>query len=543
MTNRQKTITKKKLLVFLMALFLLVSAAVVIGIQVNSSPIKEVILFDKGFSPQQITIPQGTKVVWKIQGNNFHWPASDVHPLHNSYPDGGGCLGSKLDACRAMTKGESYSFVFEKEGTWNMHDHSNPELSMTVNVVEKEGYLQKLMKSIALERKDEKQSDSRLKGHLQFFSPRQKSVLEKMSSKMSDKDASVYARDICGDLSGGKFREKSHCYSETFYFIAKSTNQNHAFSTLSKLQKIDQGARNCHLIAHGIGWAMYENDPKNWREAIGKMSPECSYGGIHGIVEQFSASSGMALKADTLQTICDKNPTWACYHAIGHVLLVQTKNDLPSATDLCEAFSENGPRSNCLNGVFMEHMIGQNLAEHGILTQERRKSYYKHLDEFVALCSAQTEKTQIRSCWTEIIHASTAKFRGNVDEIYKVCEKAQTREAAMGCRRHALAEILSVKKFDPKSGQAICTREVAGDPAFERDCYSNLASITMSNAPEKVGEVIRYCSLLPKEYQGNCYGKIRLEILELKTRVPERAAIICNKVSQSYQWLCREKDK
>jgi Plastocyanin len=94
----------------------------------------EVVISDSGFNPKEIIIPKGATVIWKIEGKNYHWPASDNHPTHTIYPEGGGCLGSKLDACSAMKKGESYSFRFDKEGSWEMHDHIDPRLTMTIIV-------------------------------------------------------------------------------------------------------------------------------------------------------------------------------------------------------------------------------------------------------------------------------------------------------------------------------------------------------------------------------------------------------------------------
>ena len=63
-----------------------------------------------------------------------HWPASGEHPTHQDYPEEGGCIGSKFDACSGLKTGETYSFTFNEKGTWNYHDHLNSGLGGVIIV-------------------------------------------------------------------------------------------------------------------------------------------------------------------------------------------------------------------------------------------------------------------------------------------------------------------------------------------------------------------------------------------------------------------------
>ncbi len=83
---------------------------------------------DKGFSPKELTIKAGTTVVFKNFGDGESWPASAKHPSHSAYPELGGCIGSKFDACKNLKKGESWSFQFNQKGSWGYHDHLRPTL-------------------------------------------------------------------------------------------------------------------------------------------------------------------------------------------------------------------------------------------------------------------------------------------------------------------------------------------------------------------------------------------------------------------------------
>lgn len=80
-----------------------------------------------GFSPSFVIIKSGDTVIFTNKDSAEHWPASAAHPTHLVYPDAGGCLGSKFDACHGLTQGESWTFAFIHKGTWKYHDHLNPK--------------------------------------------------------------------------------------------------------------------------------------------------------------------------------------------------------------------------------------------------------------------------------------------------------------------------------------------------------------------------------------------------------------------------------
>lgn len=96
---------------------------------------------NSGFSPAQVTIPQGATVTWMNQSSTTMWVASDPHPVHTAY-DGTDrtthCAASytgpaPLDECASVPAGGSFSFTFDKVGTWGYHNHIDH--SMTGSVV------------------------------------------------------------------------------------------------------------------------------------------------------------------------------------------------------------------------------------------------------------------------------------------------------------------------------------------------------------------------------------------------------------------------
>jgi plastocyanin len=94
-----------------------------------------------GFSPKSLTVKKGSTVTFVKKDGGAMWLASDPHPAHSGY-DGTsrtthcapGYTGAKpFDECSA---GSSFSFTFDKVGTWGYHDHLLDENQGSITVVE-----------------------------------------------------------------------------------------------------------------------------------------------------------------------------------------------------------------------------------------------------------------------------------------------------------------------------------------------------------------------------------------------------------------------
>lgn len=77
-----------------------------------------------GFSPDKITVKKGDSVKFVNEDTQDHWPASNIHPTHDIYPE--------FDPKAPVKPGQSWSFTFGKEGIWRYHDHLHPSLIGTV---------------------------------------------------------------------------------------------------------------------------------------------------------------------------------------------------------------------------------------------------------------------------------------------------------------------------------------------------------------------------------------------------------------------------
>jgi plastocyanin len=87
---------------------------------------------DSGFSPQSLTVKLGTAVTFVNKTSGEMLVASAPHPVHTGY-DGTtmaqhcapGATPS-FDECTPASAGGTYTFTFDKAGTWKYHNHIDP---------------------------------------------------------------------------------------------------------------------------------------------------------------------------------------------------------------------------------------------------------------------------------------------------------------------------------------------------------------------------------------------------------------------------------
>ena len=96
---------------------------------IQTAPMGATVIYTaQGFSPSSVTIAKGATVTFVNESGGPMWVASGPHPAHTGYsgtertahcPD---TAGVAFDQCAV---GDSYTFTFERAGTWPYHDHVN----------------------------------------------------------------------------------------------------------------------------------------------------------------------------------------------------------------------------------------------------------------------------------------------------------------------------------------------------------------------------------------------------------------------------------
>lgn len=84
---------------------------------------------NSGYSPSTLRVKAGATVVFQNNSSKSMWTASDVHPTHTVYSGTslsehcGSSAKTAFDACTGIQSGNSWSFKFDKVGTWKYHNH------------------------------------------------------------------------------------------------------------------------------------------------------------------------------------------------------------------------------------------------------------------------------------------------------------------------------------------------------------------------------------------------------------------------------------
>lgn len=132
--NRSPAVTKNRFMVLVGVAVLLMGISgygLYRNVQPKTSTGDVVItLTEDGFTPDTLTITKGTTVTFASTNNEYYWPASDLHPSHGIYPD--------FDPKEPIAGDKTWSFRFDKVGTWKFHDHIAPYYTGTITVTEAE---------------------------------------------------------------------------------------------------------------------------------------------------------------------------------------------------------------------------------------------------------------------------------------------------------------------------------------------------------------------------------------------------------------------
>ena len=324
--------------VALLALFGIASAQ-------DAEPVT-VSITDESFSPVRISVPVGTTVTWVNNGARKHWPASDFHPTHDLYPSegDGGCIGSNFDACRGLEPGESYSFTFTKSGTWGVHDHLFPGLTMRVEVTGEDHGPQGEMGV------SEDQS-SFIESIAGFFRSLWEGLLgifraagEKLGLQSPPEPEIFLGLDAAEQQ--GIIRNMSKDNPQKAWDFLKSS-----FIVNGEVRG------DAHELAHIVGNVAYR---ERGFDGITVCDSTFAFGCFHGVTEEMLVTEGDSV-IGKIEGRCialfppDVTQDYTgCIHGTGHGLLTWEALDINRALARCDTFSQQY-RSYCYDGVFMEY--------------------------------------------------------------------------------------------------------------------------------------------------------------------------------------------
>jgi hypothetical protein len=331
------------------------------------------------------------------------------------------------------------------------------------------------------------------------------------------------------------------CYTKEMESISYQRGSRYAHQVLFEIQARDSKVRGgCHFVAHGIGWGVYKKNPSKALSAISESGSTCSWGEQMGIIERYVENiPGGKLRDEDIAKMCEPSPGVECNHALGHMLLVETRDDIDKALELCSSLKDDKQQAVCSSGVFMERVIGSNLFEHGI--SEGYRNWRIRMSDHEAVCKRYAGDPLLQAaCWRILSIPAQYYFDADPRKIFDFCNTAPSREAAWSCKMHMMAEIGSTLKIgnDLNKLKAFCRLDQS-EPDFEEECYKYLVIIKINSSPlENANDTVRFCAGVPDAQQEACFWGIGHGLYEAKATQEEKQTF-CANAPQKYKSLCR----
>lgn len=332
-----------------------------------------VVLQKDGFYPKEITINKGDTITFTTTRENPFWPASNLHPTHEIY--------SEFDPKQPIDPKNSWSFQFNKAGSWNYHDHIHPNFRGKITVVE-----------------------------------------DGKENKVAGLATS------CIDVDVG---QKQACWDNLLEATLEKEGFDAAFNMFIELYHTEPDIpKACHGWGHVLGEAGYKLYAEKRDFVIRPEVSYCGYGFYHGFMEKLIQKTGEVNDAPKFceyvgKQLSDGGGGYGnCVHGVGHgytAWLIETPKywgNFQAAADealkRCEEFfGKSSELRNCYDGVFNE-------LQQDILRNESGLSYATYMEKGDPFfyCRNQEERHK-EACYFEFIGLFDLIFNDDIMKATK----------------------------------------------------------------------------------------------------------------------------
>ena len=362
-----------KLHLFTLVALILIPSNIVLAHESGSEVV--IHMNENGFAPSKVNIKQGQAVEFENTGNTSHWPASNVHPTHESY--------SEFDPKKPVKPGESWGFIFDNAGVWQFHDHLFPEFVGTVTVTKDfEAENTKEVKPKTL------QNNQSIMAKLKAWLTRallwiQKPFAQKTKSTETDVvfsapetyDLSAVEQEYPSTCDEGDFG----CFDTLLREVTKAHGPNAAIELFALWQDtgVVSPAVDDHQLSHRIGRQTASSYGVNSEAFLlcpmSAVNGGCQHGFFEHVLGQTETSSEAAqLICESLGTEYSSKFKFYCYHGVGHGVIMAQAYDLQKSLDVCNQLPSFVAQDGCWQGVFMENVNGAMIGEarDGVFSEE-----------------------------------------------------------------------------------------------------------------------------------------------------------------------------
>ena len=444
-------------------------------------PVDHLVTFSaQGFTPLRLEVEVGQRVLFRNKSDTVFWPASNIHPTHQIYPE--------FDAKAAIEAGGSWLFTFERPGFWRYHNHLGPERSGLIVVT---GDPVEPPTPLVLTTEG-----------LDFGEPSELSLTQYVELYESDNAMTRFLRDY------------------------GPSNTVQALLEGSKRANVD-----CHQRAHDAGRTAYE---LFGAAAFYLSSHECQAGTYHGATEALFHDRGTVNLKEDVSVLCSYASVsfyyLQCLHGVGHGLMAWTSYELLDALTLCEELNSLTDHRACYSGVFMENVIGGLSGLMGHVTE-----YLSDDPHFP--CNSLDEK-YVQMCYFYQSTRMMILYENDIGKVAETCAAAP-EEAHHYCFRSLGRDVGGFTVGDPALAIELCG--LAEEPANRAYCIEGAVQNRFWEV-SGADEALAMCAMSAD--QGDrfaCYQTIVFRAQELY-ETDGAFSTFCDRVDESFRAWCHSKE-
>ena len=338
-----------------------------------------------------------------------------------------------------------------------------------------------------------------------------------------------------------KSRDWQKCYGEQFALLVKRTSLPYSLEVLNTLSDTDHKTRDCHIMAHKMMLEAVGEDPKRWRDYLNAIDPtNCTYGYVHGILEARSKfDNSFVLNEKTIPDFCltyarqkgGKGIDQTCSHIMGHLLLVESRWNIPKAAAICGKIQEDLQRE-CYGGLFMENFTRDNLVAHGLASYSAWTPTLIRKQE--ELCFQQKGNAGL-GCWQQMSQMYLQDHIRDPDGVYTLCSQSGNKEYTIQCYLSGLGGFFHLSDNSKAFYQSLCGRFDGDTSAYDK-CVQFGVRTLINASVKNADRSISFCDSIIDTFKRRCFSVIGLV---LKERVSEKEQVTdCRKIEKKYQEDC-----
>lgn len=432
-----------------------------------------------GFSPDPVTIDINSTIIFLNKDIDPRWPASNVHPTHELYPE--------FDSKKGINPGESWVFKPQKIGDFKYHDHLFSHMRGTIKVVAEPGAVNEITKPFTF-------PHSMWEATLEKI----KKTLNQLFSNFKTKQSKLPV--------AGEFKVLSYPQQEkTVRELVDAQGAQKAWEFVKETFKGAGGSSgNIHDLAHLSGSLLFNN---NGFEGLSSCSKEFSFGCYHGFLD--TAFSKNLDHLDNAYNACLKlgpansGPAASCIHGIGHgIASYFSTTDIKKSLTTCRKLTSG--QEFCFDGVFMEFV------------RSAPTSFFKQEDLLYPCNQLEKEFGYAYSfaCGRNQPSLLMGRFNKGFDEVASICLNADSKPFKEACFDSLGFSVTSTGNVDQiiASCQKVtdvvyskrCIQAAAGELVFQEiPGWREKSRAVCSNILENQNECLEYVDRLISEYQRN----------------------------------------